>query len=193
MKTYADKKQDNTSKLVATASRKQSGGEITSQFVDNRPEAIAQRKLQEMVNNSISRQQNAIQMMAKETEGSDEYNSLKDQKDHIDGQMVSKTGEEIKAEALQELVDLKDSQLRKFGVAESYTPYYKDESKSQELRTAWRMCEDERMGGDPMHNHQTKQEIDVYVTKREARIREKYGRDNYELKQKSDEIAQLKK
>jgi hypothetical protein len=53
MNTHADKIQKNKSLSVANAvSQKQSGGESEFQFVDNRPEAIAQRKLQEMASNS---------------------------------------------------------------------------------------------------------------------------------------------
>jgi hypothetical protein len=52
MNTHTDKTQENKSQSVAnTVSQKQSG-ESTFQFEDNRPEAIAQRKLQEMANNS---------------------------------------------------------------------------------------------------------------------------------------------
>jgi hypothetical protein len=53
MNTHADKTQENKSQSVsAVNSQMQSGGEPTFQFVDNRPEAVAQRKLQEMANNS---------------------------------------------------------------------------------------------------------------------------------------------
>lgn len=53
MNTHADKTQDNKSRTAANAvSQKQSGAEPTFQFVDNRPEEIAQRKLLEMANNS---------------------------------------------------------------------------------------------------------------------------------------------
>jgi hypothetical protein len=53
MNTHADKTQENKSQAVSTVdSQMQSGGEATFQFVDNRPEAVAQRKLQEMANNS---------------------------------------------------------------------------------------------------------------------------------------------
>ncbi len=53
MNTHADKTQENKSQSVANAvSRKQNNGVSTFQFVDNRPETIAQRKLQEMANNS---------------------------------------------------------------------------------------------------------------------------------------------
>ena len=53
MNTHADKTQENKSQSIANEpSQKQSGGKSTFQFVDNRPEAVAQRKLQEMANNS---------------------------------------------------------------------------------------------------------------------------------------------
>jgi hypothetical protein len=53
MNTHADKTQENKSQSVSNeTSQKQGGGESTFQFVDNRPEAVAQRKLQEMANNS---------------------------------------------------------------------------------------------------------------------------------------------
>jgi hypothetical protein len=66
MNTHADKTRENKSQSVADAiSQKKSGGESTFQFVDNRPEAIAQRKLQEMANNSPRAMQlTAIQEMA---------------------------------------------------------------------------------------------------------------------------------
>ena len=53
MNTHADKTQEDKSQSVANAViQKQGGGESTFQFVDNRPEAMAQRKLQEMAKNS---------------------------------------------------------------------------------------------------------------------------------------------
>jgi len=53
MNTHADKKQENKNQSVANeTSQKQRGSESTLQFVDNRPEAIAQRKLHELANNS---------------------------------------------------------------------------------------------------------------------------------------------
>ncbi|MCX2493009.1 hypothetical protein OQX63_05970 [Pedobacter sp. PF22-3] len=52
MDTHADKTQENKSQSVAsTIAQKQKNVESTFQFVDNRPEAIAQKKLQEMANN----------------------------------------------------------------------------------------------------------------------------------------------
>ena len=53
MYAQVEKPKENKSQSVANAvSKKQGGGESTFQFVDNRPEAVAQRKLQEMANNS---------------------------------------------------------------------------------------------------------------------------------------------
>jgi len=52
MNTHADKTKENKSQSVANAFSQKSSGESTFQFVDNRPEAVAQRKLQEMANNS---------------------------------------------------------------------------------------------------------------------------------------------
>lgn len=53
MNTHADKRQENKSQSAAYAdSQKKSCGEATFQFIDNRPEAITQRKLQEIANNS---------------------------------------------------------------------------------------------------------------------------------------------
>ena len=67
MNTHADKTQENKSQSVSDGtSQIQGGGESTFQFVDNRPEAIAQRKLQEMANNSPQALQiKTIQDMAK--------------------------------------------------------------------------------------------------------------------------------
>lgn len=66
MHTHADKTQKNKSHLVANAvTQKQRDGESTFQFVDNRPKAIAQRKLQEMANDSPQAKQAAqFQTMA---------------------------------------------------------------------------------------------------------------------------------
>ncbi len=49
MNTHVDKTQENKSQSVAnTVSQKQSGSESAFQFVDNRPETVAQRKLQQL-------------------------------------------------------------------------------------------------------------------------------------------------
>jgi hypothetical protein len=53
MNTHADKSRENKSQTVSHGeSQKRSSGESTFQFVDNRPETVAQRKLQEIANNS---------------------------------------------------------------------------------------------------------------------------------------------
>lgn len=53
MNTHADKTQENKSQSVSTADPwMEKSGEDTCQFADNRPEAVAQRKMQEMANNS---------------------------------------------------------------------------------------------------------------------------------------------
>ena len=66
MHSHADRTQENKSQSVANAvSQKQSGGEPTFQFEDNRPEAIAQRKLIEISNNSPQvKQLMSLQKMA---------------------------------------------------------------------------------------------------------------------------------
>ena len=57
MNTHADKMQGNKSQSVANATSKKQDDESSFQFVDNRPEAIARRKLQEKANNSPRAQQ----------------------------------------------------------------------------------------------------------------------------------------
>ncbi|WP_264564733.1 DUF4157 domain-containing protein [Flavobacterium sp. N3904] len=58
MNTHADKTSDNKSLAVANSlPKQQSSSESAIQFVNNRPEAIAQRKLQEAINNSPRVQQ----------------------------------------------------------------------------------------------------------------------------------------
>ncbi|SDU58396.1 eCIS core domain-containing protein [Desulfobacula phenolica] len=69
MNTHADQTQENKSQAVsAVNSQMQSGGKSTFQFFDNRPEAVAKRKLQEMANNSpIAMQLKAFQDMANDS------------------------------------------------------------------------------------------------------------------------------
>ena len=66
MKTQADKTQQDESKsLRNSVAQKQSGDGSAFQFVDNRPEVIAQRKLQEMIYHSPrTKQLHAFQEMA---------------------------------------------------------------------------------------------------------------------------------
>lgn len=62
MNTHADKRQENKSLSVANAvSQKQTSGESTFQFVDNRLEAIQMRNLQELANNHA--QKNTFQFV----------------------------------------------------------------------------------------------------------------------------------
>jgi hypothetical protein len=70
MNTHADKKQEHKSQSVSSASSQmKSSDESTFQFVDNRPEAVAQRKLQEMANNSPQvKQFKAFQEMTNQNE-----------------------------------------------------------------------------------------------------------------------------
>ena len=61
MRTHADKTKENKSQSVSNGKPElRSGGKSTFQFIDNRPEAVAQRKLQEIANNSTL----AIQLRA---------------------------------------------------------------------------------------------------------------------------------
>ena len=66
MNTHADKIQENKTQSVANSvSQKKNGSGSTFQFVDNRPEVIAQQKLREMANNSPKvKQLRAFQEMA---------------------------------------------------------------------------------------------------------------------------------
>ncbi len=60
MHTHADKTQENKNQSVSNVeSNKQSSAEPILQFIDNRPEALAQRKLQEMANDSLQAKQTA--------------------------------------------------------------------------------------------------------------------------------------
>lgn len=62
MNIHADKAQENISQSVAqTVSQTKSSADSTFQFVDNRPEAIQVRKLQELANNYSTQKQNPIQ------------------------------------------------------------------------------------------------------------------------------------
>jgi hypothetical protein len=52
MDTHTNKTQENKSQSVIKHPQTGSGGEATAQFVDNRPETVAQLQLRDMVNNS---------------------------------------------------------------------------------------------------------------------------------------------
>jgi hypothetical protein len=85
MNTHADKSQENKSQSVSNeVAQKQGGAESTFQFVDNRPEAVAQRKLQEMANNSPrALQLKAFQEMANNQVIHNQPNNLLQKKEVI--------------------------------------------------------------------------------------------------------------
>lgn len=87
MNTHEDKAQENKSQSVAKIlSQKKSNSESTFQFVDNRPEGIALRKLQEMANNSSNLIQRKIQL-AEKNYGTQE-NSLSELMDQLQGNPI---------------------------------------------------------------------------------------------------------
>jgi hypothetical protein len=62
MNTHVDKTQENKSQSVANSVvQKQSGNGSAFQFIDNRPEAVTQRKLQDMAHNHSAQQQHPFQ------------------------------------------------------------------------------------------------------------------------------------
>ena len=62
MNSHADKSQENKSQSAANAVvQKKSAGDSTLQLVDNRPEAILQGKLQEVVGNGRKETQRSSQ------------------------------------------------------------------------------------------------------------------------------------
>ena len=120
MNTHFDKAQGKKSQSAANATQKQRSGKSTVPFKDNRSEAIAQRKMQEMANNSLQVQQAAqLQtninnetplesetdiMGAKSLQAGDEKNSPLQHK-----RTVSKITQRVKDEpnqAQKELADL---------------------------------------------------------------------------------------
>ena len=65
MNTYTDKNQEKKSQSIVNKVQKQKAIKSTFQFIDNRPEAVIQRKLQETANNSPQAKQAAqLQSMA---------------------------------------------------------------------------------------------------------------------------------
>lgn len=76
MNAYADKTQENKRQSVSNSeSQTKSSGESDSQFVDNRPEAVAQKKLHEMANNSSRvSQMKSFQEMSKSSAQDKQWN-----------------------------------------------------------------------------------------------------------------------
>jgi hypothetical protein len=93
MHTHADKKQENKSQSVAnTVPQKQNGGETTFQFVDNRPEAVTQRKSQEIANNSPQVSQlRASQDMANNSAHAEQVAQLQPMADNASSQQQEPT------------------------------------------------------------------------------------------------------
>jgi len=95
MNTHADKTQGNKSQSVANSvsqkKQKKNAGESTFLFVDNRPEAVAQRKLQEMANNSPQAKQAAqLQAMADNYSARQQWPIQRVSKDDYSGQKLLK-------------------------------------------------------------------------------------------------------
>jgi hypothetical protein len=94
MKSKIDKAQKNEHQSVSkSASKVESNGESSFQFADNRPEMVAQRKLQEMVNNSPNVMQlQAYQEIANNSQQVKQMKALKvitDSADNAPIQMVT--------------------------------------------------------------------------------------------------------
>jgi hypothetical protein len=91
MNSHADKTQENKSKSVShEGSEKQTGGEATFQLQDNRPEALAQRKQQEMANNSPQvKQLKALQDLANNSPQAKQAAQLQAKADHYASQQMS--------------------------------------------------------------------------------------------------------
>ncbi|MBK6265112.1 DUF4157 domain-containing protein [Marivirga sp. S37H4] len=89
MNTHANKKQQNKNQsVVNTIAQKKGGGEPAFQFVDKRPEAVAQRKLQQIANNSPQARQTA-QLLGKV--GSEDI-QLKKEEEELVQKKENKTG-----------------------------------------------------------------------------------------------------
>jgi hypothetical protein len=92
MNTHADKTQDNKSQLVANmASHKLGSGESRIQHVDNRAEAVTQRKQYEIVNES-PQARHAAQLQAMATIHSAQQQPIQQQATPEPSQRVNKTG-----------------------------------------------------------------------------------------------------
>jgi hypothetical protein len=67
MNTHSDKTQENKNQVVVNGmSQKSTSGASTFQFVDNRPETVAQRKLQNLANNSSQAGQTSVNVAQKQ-------------------------------------------------------------------------------------------------------------------------------
>ncbi len=99
MKSHVDNTQENKSRSIANdPSKKQGSSDFAFQFVDNRPEAITQRKLHAMVNNSPkvrrsaelqrvadNQQTKQLQAFQKKENKTDFLDNLASEAEHISG------------------------------------------------------------------------------------------------------------
>ena len=106
MNTHEDKTQENKSQAVANSlPQLQSNGESTFQYVDNRPEAITQRKLQESINNSPRVQQlKSYQEMANNSSHVKQIISHQAMANNFTSQ-AAQLKENLEEEALQEKLE----------------------------------------------------------------------------------------
>lgn len=104
MNTHADKTHENKSQSVANAvSQKKNSGESTFQFIDNRPEAMAQRKLLKLISNKTNTEPKIIQGVfirknGETREESDDY-ELSDDEEY-DFEMEDRVGNERRQQAI---------------------------------------------------------------------------------------------
>ncbi|MEM8998811.1 MAG: DUF4157 domain-containing protein [Bacteroidota bacterium] len=83
MNTYAEKTQENKRQAVSHGESKvQRSSESTFQFIDNRPEAVAQRKLQEMANNSPQAKQAAQFQVMADNHSAQQHNPIQKKKNN---------------------------------------------------------------------------------------------------------------
>ena len=102
MNTHVDKTSENKSQAVANSLPKlQSNSESTFQFMDNRPETIAQRKLQEAINNNPHVQQlKAYQEMANSSQQVKQLSAYQAMADNFSSQTAQRK-ENLEEETLQ--------------------------------------------------------------------------------------------
>ncbi len=84
MGIHTDKALENKNQSISNRQvQMQRSGGSTFQFVDNRPEAVAQRKLQEMANNSPqAKQAKQLQTMADNHSAQQQQTNPKERKQH---------------------------------------------------------------------------------------------------------------
>jgi len=167
------------------------------QFFNNM-QGVKQFKISiDKVTNVNSSQAN-IQKMKKVKGNSDEYKDHEKALSIIENDILNyplKSPDDCKTLAENELLSLRDAQLKKWGLSESYTPYYK-ETTDQRMQLVWRMCEDERIRQiqgkvDNGHRNFTKKSMEEYVNIRANGIQEKYRKERGKLIDRRNNIIQL--